>query len=394
MAFQAGVGHSDHRNPEQAGKDAVAAAMKNAGITQADFVMLFATVGYNQQALLSTVRKATNNAPLSGCSGEGVIAQNFGNESNHAVSVMVWKSDDLKFRNMRALGVSTNCAGAGEAIAREVGDVKDAKALFVLPDGLTFNFDKFVQGLSTAQLGTPLQLIGGTAGDATTQTKTYQYHNDEVFSDGVSCALLYGKGNLAVDVSHGCEVIGSQRTITKAEGNVIYEIDNKPAVEVMNEYLSNEEMASHNMAMVALCLGFKADDELAKHQGDEYFIRVIPNKDDAKKSISIYTEVKSGTKVWMTRRDPVKMMAGVDALIQRLEKTLGGTPTAVFQFECMGRGKNMFREEEKLALLDKLQSKLGGKAVPWIGFYAYGEIAPIAGKNYFHNYTSVVAALA
>ena len=78
MAFQAGVGHSDHRNPEQAGKDAVAEAMKNAGIDKADFVMLFATVGYNQPALLSTVRKATGNVPLSGCSGEGVIAQNFG----------------------------------------------------------------------------------------------------------------------------------------------------------------------------------------------------------------------------------------------------------------------------------------------------------------------------
>ena len=396
MAIQAGVGHSNHRNPEQAGKEAAEAALKQAGITNPDFVMLFATVGYDQNAILGSVRKATGNAPLSGCSGEGVIAQNFGNESNHAVSVMVWKSADLKWKNYKGAGLKQDAKAVGAAIAKEIGEVPDdALALFTLADGLTFNFDKFNEGFNNViKVKKPLKMVGGTAGDNYTQTRTYQYHDGEVFSEGVSVALLHGKGNIAADVSHGCTAIGAERTITKAEGNVIYEIDGKPAIQVMNEYLSAEEIKNFNLSMISLCLGFQAPKDVAEHQRDEYIIRVIPAKDEAKGSISLYTEVKTGQKIWMTRRDPEKMMKGLDDLIARLNQQLGGkNPEAVIQIECMGRGKNMFREEEKMLLLDKLQTNLG-KKIPWIGFYAYGEIAPIGDRNHFHNYTSVVAAVA
>ncbi len=396
MAVKAGVGHSNHRNPEQAGKLAAEAALKEAGLTACDFVMMFATVGYDQQVIVNAVRKATGNVPLSGCSGEGVIAQSFGNESNHAVSLMVWKSDDLKFKNFKATGLKEDSKAVGASIATAIGEVPgDAQALFTLADGLTFNFDKFNEGFNgVLQLKKPLKMVGGTAGDNFTQTRTYQYHNSEVYSDGVSCAMLYGEGTLATDVSHGCSAIGAERTITKCEGNVIYEIDGKPATKVMEEYLSQGEITNFNLSMISLCLGFKAPKDVAEYQGDEYIIRVIPARDDAKGSISLYTEVKPGTKIWMTRRDPEKMMKGLDELIGRMETSLGGkTPSAVIQIECMGRGKNMFREEEKMQLLDKLQAKFGRK-IPWVGFYAYGEIAPIGDKNHFHNYTSVVAAVA
>ena len=94
------------------------------------------------------------------------------------------------------------------------------------------------------------------------------------------------------------------------------------------------------------------------------------------------------------RRDPEKMARGVDELAARMKGSLGGRkPAAVLQFECLARGKHMFREEEKMGFLQKLQSPFGPD-VPWIGFYCYGEIAPVKDINFMHNYTTVVTVIA
>ena len=73
MSTEVGSGMSHHRNPMEAGREAVEAALKDGGIEKPDFVFMFATVGYNQQALLTAVREATGGAPLCGYSGEGTI---------------------------------------------------------------------------------------------------------------------------------------------------------------------------------------------------------------------------------------------------------------------------------------------------------------------------------
>jgi hypothetical protein len=393
MGTNVGVGHSTHRDPERAGQEAVAAAYKQAGVDSCDFVLLFSTVGYDQEELLEAVRESTGNAPLSGCSGEGVIDRGFGDESSHAVSVMVWKSDELKFTNAHAKGLSDGASAVGKSIAETLGDVpNNALGLFTFGDGITFSFDQFSAGFNeAAKVDKPLPLIGGTAGDNFTQTKTYQYHNGEVFSDGVSVALLSGDGTIAIDVSHGCKPIGEELAITSSEGNVIKEIDGRPALDVMREYLNDEETLES--ATIPLVLGFKAPSDIASAY-DEQIVRMIPIKDEEAKTIAIYTDVDPlGKSVYMSRRDPTKMKEGIDRMTANLKTQLGDKePRAVIHIECMGRGKHMFREEEKMSLLNSLQSGLDG--VPWVGFYAYGEIAPVGGSSHFHNYSSVVSVIA
>jgi small ligand-binding sensory domain FIST len=58
----------------------------------------------------------------------------------------------------------------------------------------------------------------------------------------------------------------------------------------------------------------------------------------------------------------------------------------------VGRGKVVFREQEKSELTRSLQDEIGAD-IPWIGFYSYGEIGPITNYNCFHNFTSVVTAV-
>jgi hypothetical protein len=392
--LQVGVGTSTHRNPVQAGQEAVQTAFASAGIDRCDFVMLFATVGYDQQLLLRTVRTATGGVPLCGCSAEGIIAQSRTDESNHAVVVLVWRSDEIHFHPVKALGLRENSRAVGTAVATALAPLPaDALSLFVFADGLTFNFDRFRDGFeAVVGTGQPLPMLGGAAADNWQMRRTFQYLDDEVFSDGVSAALMAGKGRLACHVNHGCVAIGHERTITRCEGNVIYEVDGKPILEVLKEYLDEEEVNDFNKAIVNLCLGFKSPKALEESY-DEFIIRFMPSKDDRTGSVSIPTEVTPGTRVWMTRRDPEKMFRGVEQLAERLRAQMGSTPPrAVFHFDCAGRGKTMFREQDRTRLITRLQ-ELVSPTVPWIGFYTYGEIGPVNRQNHFHNYSAVVSVL-
>jgi small ligand-binding sensory domain FIST len=110
-------------------------------------------------------------------------------------------------------------------------------------------------------------------------------------------------------------------------------------------------------------------------------------------SITVQTEVKEGTSVWLSSRDKEKISNGFDRMAKQIKEQLGGEkPNLVFQFECGTRGKAMFREQEKLQLLNRFRQSLDPDA-PWMGFYTVGEIGPVEEHNLRHLYTSVVLAL-
>ncbi len=394
MAIQAGVGVSHHRNPKVAGTEAAEKALVSAGIDRPDFVFLFATVGYPQKTVLDAVRQATGRAPLCGCSGEGIIAHAIADESNFSVAVMALKSDEVRFANGLEAGLKADSEDvgrrAGRAIQAKTGP--DAAALFVFGDGLSINFDRFRRGLAEGRGACPrLPLFGGAAADNWAFKQTYQYCDDEVISDGAAWALMSGRVRILTGVNHGCVPIGGRRIVTRADKNVIYEIDGRPALDVLKEYLLPEEIDNWSKAVINLCLGFRTPAHLEGY--DEFAIRFIPGKDDARGSINIQTEVAVGSEIWMTRRDPEKMAKGVSDLGRKIRDELkGAEPRLVFQFDCCGRGKVILPEPQKLDLLKSLQREVGPKA-PWIGFYTLGEIGPVGRHDCFHNYTAVLAVI-
>lgn len=393
MSTQVGVGISHHRNPQVAGQEAVQQALKKGGMDKADFVFMYATVAYNQQAIVKAVRGASGGAGLCGCSGEGVIVEKQPDESPFAVGVLAIRSDEMRFQNGIATGLKQDPSGAGQAIAQAIQPIVSAesRALFIFPDALTVNFDKLVSGLEGGlTLDHHLPLVGGTAGDNWEWKQTYQYCDDKVVSDGVAWALLSGQVQVATAVNHGCLPIGIERKVTKAEGNTIYEIDNKPVLEALKDYYTADEIADWGKAIVNLPLGFEAPKDMNGY--DQHLIRVITSRDDATGSVTIPDEVTVGASVYITRRDYDKVVAGVDRLTSQLHAQLGGQkPKLAFQFECAGRGKVFLRDQQKLQLLEQLQQRMPD--VPWFGFFTYGEIGPVEGQNCFHNYTSVVTAL-
>jgi hypothetical protein len=398
MATKAGVGMSRHHNPNLAGREAAEQALKKAGIVEPDFVFMFASIGYDQHSLVRAVREATGGAPLTGCSAEGTINGEEADESGFSVVVTTISSDELQWTNGLARGLEDDARAVGQQVAQDLLPYQSADTigLFVFPDGLiTLTLENFFAGLeenlSTVQF---LPLWGGGAGNnLDTVGPTYQYCDDEVISGGISYALLSGKAQASWAISHGLVPIGGERIVTRSKGNVIYEIDDKPAVEVLKEYLPEHALTEERDWMryaISLALCFRAPSYM---KDEEYVVRGVPALRMADGSIIVQTEVSEGTSVWFSSRDKEKMITGLDRMARQIKEQLGGEkPKLVFQFECLTRGKTMLREQEKLQLLKRFRQSLDPD-VPWAGFYTIGEIGPVEEHNGPHLFTSVVLAL-
>ena len=398
MTTKAGVGMSRHHNPNVAGREAAEQALQKAGVAKPDFVFMFGSIGYDQRSLVRAVRERTGGAPLTGYSAEGTINGEDADESNFSVVVTAISSDELHWMNGLAAGLRADPRDAGKRVAQDLLPHLSAETigLFVFPDGVSLSLEHFFAGLEgTLSSERFLPMWGGGAGNNYIFGEpTYQYCDDEVVSDGVSYALLSGRARASWALSHSLIPIGGERKVTRSQGNVIYEIDGKPATEVLNEYLPEGALADErdwSRYAYSLALTSKAPSYM---KDEEYIVRGVPQLNLTDGSVTVQTEVTEGTSVWFSSRDKEKITAGLDRMAAQIKEQLGGAqPKLVFQFECSTRGKLMFREQEKLQLLKRLRQSVNPD-VPWAGFYTEGrELGPVEKHNDPHLLTSVVLAL-
>jgi hypothetical protein len=397
MSIKAGVGMSQHHNPNVAGREAAGQALEMAGISKPEFVFMFGSIGYDQHSLLGAVREATGEAPLTGCSAAGTINGDDADESNFSVVVTVISSDELHWTNGIATGLEDDPPAVGKQVAEELLPhlSADTIGLFVFPDGLTENFDHFIAGLEENLPNDQfLPLWGGGAGNNfNAEAPTFQYCDDEVVSDGVSYALLSGEAQTAWAISHSVIPIGGERIVTRSRGNVIYEIDGKPITDVLKEYLPEDALTDERDWVrygISLALCFKAPSYM---KDEEYVVRGVPQLNLTDGSITVESDVEEGTSIWFSSRDKEKITTGFDRMAAQIEEQLEGEqPELVFQFECVTRGQLMFREQEKLELLKRFRQSVRPE-VPWVGFYTIGEIGPVEEHNDIHRLGSVVLAL-
>jgi hypothetical protein len=405
MATKAGVGMSYHHNPNVAGREAAEQALQKAGVSKPDLVFVFGSIGYDQHSLVRAVRETTGEAPLTGCSAEGTINGDDADESNFSVVVTAISSEKLRWHHGIARGLEADPRAVGKRVAKDLMPHLSAETigLFVFPDGLkdfvvpTNNLvDNFFAGLEgnlPSERFLPMWGGGANVNINNWAPPTYQYCDDEVITDGVSYALLSGEAQAGWAISHACIPIGGERIVTRSKGNIIYEIDGKPAMEVFGEYIP-EGALTHDRDwfryVISLSLCFRAPSYM---KDEEYVVRGMPAVSMADGSITVQTEVEEGTSVWLSSRDKEKVSNGFDRMAVQIKDQLGGEkPKVVFQFECATRGKLMFRDQEKLQILKRFRQSLDSDA-PWVGFYTVGEIGPVEEHNLRHLYTSVVLAL-
>lgn len=390
MAIHVGIGKSKEPDGYQAGVEAITEAFTTGNLSTAQIVLVAATVGYNQKELLSGIRSVAKNVPLVGCSTQGVITQEGPDELLRRVEVLAIDSNTMRFTPVLAKGLKKDSYGAGKEIAEALRRdwPNDAKALMLITDGLSINSDALFRGLEDT-LPEKIPFVGGTASETSAFKNTYQYFNDEVMEDAAIGVLLSGDFRFDIGVSHGSQPVGITRTVTKAEGNHIYEIDNKPAFEVFRELLGPQTTDLDFTVVAGVCLGVAMPMEV-RGDYEDVILRIPLVLDKTDNSLYMAAEWPVGTEILICRRDEETIVRRAREISEQINKRHPGeTPAFALHFDCTGRSKTFLGAEIARSEVASNQATFFDH-VPWFGFYTLGEIAPVQGKNYFHNWTSVL----
>lgn len=349
-----------------------------ATLSDADWVLYFAAPEALDDELFAGLRKRYPSARLLGCSTGGEIA---GSEVvDGGVSAVAVKFDAVTVRSAsRDVGEAAESFGVGVALAGEL-PAAGLRAVFVLSDGTRVNGSELVKGLRHALDGAVV-ITGGLAGDGARFGAT-RVGLDEAPCPGRVCAIgLYGE---ALTVGHGSAggwvPFGPERVITKAKGNVLFELDHEPALDLYKRYLGEEV---ENLPASALLYPLVIR---RKDTPDEPLVRTIVGIDEAAQTMTFAGDVPEGAVAQLMRASFDQLVEGAAEAASNAQEGVGeGIAVLV---SCIGRkllmGQKTADEVEAVA-------EVLGDAFATVGFYSYGEIAPgCSGFSDLHNQTMTV----
>jgi len=234
----------------------------------------------------------------------------------------------------------------------------------------------------------PLPVMGGLASGEFTEQRTQVYLNGDVFEEGGVAISIGGNVRLAGVISQGCTPIGETWTLTKVEQNIIHEIGNRPAYEVLAETFSQLPPAEQKVARGNLFVGLVVNEYLEDFHRGDFLIRNLLGADPRSGSIAVGAFPRQGQTMQFQRRSAAAAMEDMGELLQRAGKDLHGAPVyGGCLCSCNGRGQNLFGRPHHDA--KSVQEQFG--PIGLAGFFCNGEIGPIGEKNFLHGYTASLA---
>jgi len=273
---------------------------------------------------------------------------------------------------------------AGQAIGAQLAR-PDLSALFVLSDGTRVNGSELVRGLR-ASVGEKVVLTGGLAGDGPRFGTTYVGLNAAPTPGKVAAIGFYGD---ALRVGHGSaggwDVFGPERRITRAEGNVLHELDGQPALDLYKRYLGEDAAGLPGSALLFPLRIYPAD------KPEQAVVRTVVGVDESARTMIFAGDMPFGYRAQLMRGNFDRLIQGAATAAEQASGKHDGEQVAIL-VSCIGRklllGQRIREEVE--AVQDVL-----GTGVHLTGFYSYGEVSPhaVTGCAELHNQTMTITTL-
>lgn len=240
-------------------------------------------------------------------------------------------------------------------------------------------------------LGPNVKFSGGAAADDLKFKETSVFTNGEVSSNAASLTLVASRTPVAIGVKHGHSPISPPLTITRAEGNVVYEIDGRPAFEVWKEYTRQNAKGIgidvDKMTKAEAVQTFFTRYEAGLFTGTEYKIRWLGGTTTTEGPINFPCTMSEGMVVRvMESPKQAQISSAKKAAEIALQAAKGARLAGAIVFDCVCRAVILGDDFSKA--VSEIKNVL---KVPLVGFETYGEIAMEIGQlSGFHNTTTVV----
>ena len=298
----------------------------------------------------------------------------------------------IRFEHLAFKVASTDCADMDDSAAsgRRLAEqllAPDLKAVLLLSQGVAMNGSDLIGG-AVSVLGKEIPLTGGLAGDYGAFTRTWAML-DDVVSDRLMLAVgFYGD---AVSFAHGSfggwQSFGPARLATKANGNVLYELDGEPALDIYKRYLGEY---AKDLPASGLLFPFA----ILSHEREETgLIRTLLAIDEANGSLTLAGDIPQDGYLKLMHASTEALVDGAEAAAEAAGKMAGsaGQSLAIL-ISCIGR---------KLVMGDRVEEEVEavgavfGQKCALTGFYSNGEISPFleTAECKLHNQTMTITWL-
>src|SRR5258707_15708016 len=260
----------------------------------------------------------------------------------------------------------TNSFDTGNYLIKQL-DQDDLCGVLIISDGTSINGSELVDGFNHDNYR-QVPITGGLAGDAARFEKTFTGLGDIPSPGNVIAIGFYGKNLI---IGHGSlggwDEFGHERIITKSDQNVLFQIDNKNALDLYKQYLGdyvNELPGSALLFPLSIRI----------NGSDKNLVRTILSVNEENKSMTFAGNLPEGSKVRLMKANFDKLIeASSTAAENSFSSIKGSKPNLAILISCVGR---------KLVLQERIEEEVEsarevlGKDTPTTGFYSYGEISP------------------
>jgi hypothetical protein len=348
-----------------------------------NFICLFFSPAFvGNKEVFENIHARFPDAELVGCSTAGEISNDL--LSDEKISVLAINFEKTALKSVcEEIEKVEDTYQAAQNLANSL-KADDLAGIFILSPGLSVNGSKLVQGVYDV-VGDGVQVFGGLAGDDTTFNQTYTLYGTQTHE----CALIgvgfYGDSvEIKISSQGGWKPFGPSRKVTKSTDNLLYEIDNSPALDLYKEYLGDK---ADGLPASGLLYPFSI---VENPLGQEGLVRTILNVDHDAKSLVLAGDMAEGSAICLMHADVDELIEGAAAAAEDVRYDNDNSESAAFLISCVGR--KIVMDEDTEEEVDAVREILGDKA-SLSGFYSYGEIGALSKsqKVELHNQTMTIA---
>jgi hypothetical protein len=327
-------------------------------------------------------------AHILGCSTGGQIVKDDVTDDEIAVAALQFDATGLRLASEPA--PAPECSRAcGEAIGRTLA-ADDLAGIFVLSDGLNVNGSELVAGM-TSMIGQRVSVTGGLAGDGAEFQETLVGADCEPRKQTVAAVGFYGP---SIRIGHGSaggwDEFGPRRRITRSRGNILFELDNEPALDLYERYLGEDDAKGLPGSALVFPLRIRNPE-----RPDHEIVRTILAVDHKARSMTFAGDVPEGWVAQLMRGNFDRLAAGAAKAARQAatgnSEPRSGDKVAVL-VSCIGR--RLLMGQHIIDEIEAAGAELGAD-VSRLGFYSYGEISPheASGVCELHNQTMTVTTI-
>ena len=305
-------------------------------------------------------------------------------ENSVSITAIEFEKSRFEIKTRNVLNIDCDSFKTGKDLIEQFSK-EGLKYLFVISEGSFVNGSQLTKGMNNAADNKVL-ITGALCGDSDRFEKTLASYNENPKQGEIVAIGFYSESlEVSFSIYGGWTPFGPERIVTKSEGNVMFELDNQPALDLYKKYLGEKSKELPGAALL-YPLNVKSQDET------QTIVRSILNIDEENNAMILAGDIPEGAIVQLMMTNIDNIANASELAARRAIESREHKPELALLVSCIGR---------KLVLDQRVEEEIEeivevvGEGITVTGFYSYGEIAPFHGEIscQLHNQTMSVTLL-